>query len=336
MINTYKNQTFAFLAGGFLAGFIISSAILDLSAQENIGRGRVAGQVIDEEGQPVAEAIIIVQSLEGSTKIEGKSDQKGHFAVAGMGTGKWRVSAHKEGYIESFVVMPISQLRVNPSVTLKMKKADRAVALLNDKSILEAIDKGNTLIEEGKYDEAIASFEEVLAKYPNLYPVHLNIAGACLKKGNLERAETEFKTTLDQIQALGDLSKDKTAAINAMSGLGEVALKRGDFEAASKFLSETLNLSPDDEVAAYNVGEIFFSNQKIDRAISYFEMAIRIKPDWSKAYYKLGFVYLNKGQYDKSLEYFKKFIELDPDNPEVPNVKNIMAAIEKMKKGAKA
>jgi hypothetical protein len=34
----------------------------------------------------------------------------------------------------------------------------------------------------------------------------------------------------------------------------------------------------------------------------------------------------------KALESFNKFVQLDPENPEVSQVKNIIATIEKMKK----
>jgi hypothetical protein len=43
-------------------------------------------------------------------------------------------------------------------------------------------------------------------------------------------------------------------------------------------------------------------------------------------------VYLNKGDFPKALEYLNKFVGMDPANPEVPNVKSMIAAIEKIKK----
>jgi tetratricopeptide (TPR) repeat protein len=332
-MNRSQRLTAGLAKAGFLAGILLTILGLCLFAQENLGRGRITGQVMDEAGQPVAAARIIVQSMQASSRIEGKSDKKGHFAVAGMGTGAWRVSAVKEGYLESSVEMQISQIKPNPAITLTLKKAGGGAVLQADKSSLEVVDRGNAFLEEGKYDEAIAAFEEFLVKYPDLYQVHLNIGGACLKKGDLDRAEAEFKAVLDKIlQTLGELPKDKGAAVQALLALGEVGVRRGDFEAAGKSFREALALSPEDEAAAYNVGEILFSNQKTDEAIGYFEMAIRIKKDWPKPYYRLGFVHLNKGDYAKSPEYFKAFIELDPGNPEVPNVKNIMATIEKMKK----
>jgi tetratricopeptide (TPR) repeat protein len=154
-----------------------------------------------------------------------------------------------------------------------------------------------------------------------------------LKKGDLDRAESEFREVLAKIVEIhGEVAKDKATSLRALSGLGELALKKGDFEAAQKLFREALDISPEDEVAAYNVGEIFFSNQKVDEAIPFFELAVRIRKDWPKPYHRLGLVFLNKGDFEKALENLRKFVELDPQNPEVANVRATITAVEKMKK----
>jgi tetratricopeptide (TPR) repeat protein len=301
--------------------------------QANLGRGRINGEVVDESGVPVVGAKIVAAFVKGTTTRDGVSDKKGRFAIAGLGTGIWRITASKEGFVDSFVEMDVSQLRANPPITLTMKKLAGAQELQPDKPGIELVDRGNALLKEERYDEAIAAFDEFQAQHPDLYQIRLNIATAYLRKGDTAAAETEFKSVLDKIREVhGDLMKDPTAAVRAYSGLGELSLKEGKLEAGQGYFREALKISPEDEVAAYNVGEIFFSNQQIDEAIEYLELAAKIKKDWPKPYYRLGFVYLNKGEFDKSLENFKKFIELDPENPEVPNVRNMMAAIEKMKK----
>jgi tetratricopeptide (TPR) repeat protein len=329
---TKRSRYAAALAAVFMALVVAAAAVPAAAGQDNIGRGRVTGQVADEGGQPLAGAKIVVQIVGGTTKIEGVSDKKGRFAVAGMGTGRWRVTATLQGYLDSFIEMPISQVRPNPPVTLTLKRTGGAAGFQADPESLAAIDRANALEAEGKLDEAVGLFEEFLAKYPGVYQVRANLGGARLKKGDLDGAEADFKAVLGLSGGAGDLAKDKVSAARALTGLGEVALKRQDLEAAVRLFSEALSLSPDDEAAAYNVGEILFSNQKTDEAIPYFELAVKIRKDWPKPYHKLGLVYLNKGDYDKALEHFKSFIALDPGNPEVPNVKNIMAAIEKMKK----
>ncbi len=304
-----------------------------LAAQEGLGRGRVTGNVKDESGVAIMGVIIVAQIQGGDAQFESKTDKKGRFAIAGLGTGIWRFTATKEGFVTAVKSHQVHQLRVNDPVEIVLKKATSVENLQSDKAGLEAIDKGNALAAEGRFDEAIAIFDQFLVKYPDVYQVRLNIATACMKKGDLARAETEYGIVLERsFPADPAAAKDTASAMRALSGLGELALKKGDFDKARENFTRALQISPEDEAAAYNVGEILFSNQKNDEAVQYFELAIKIKSTWPKPYYRLGLVYLNKGDYPKALEYLNKFVELDPQNPEVPNVKNIISTLEKMKK----
>ena len=318
----------------FAAALIILMTLLAaLPAQENMGRGRISGQVVDESGAAVPAAKVVVQSLQGTARLEGTTDKKGHFAVAGMGSGPWRITVTKEGYVSAYTDRQVSQLKTNPPLALTMQKVAGAQGLRTEEESRPLLDQGNALLEEGKFDEALAAFEQFLAKYPEIYAARLNVATAYLKKGDLDRAESEFRGVLAKVvEVHGEAAKDKTTSLRALSGLGELALKRGDFTAAQKSFREALEISPEDAAAAYNVGEIFFSNQKVDEAIPFFELAGRIRKDWPKPYHRLGLVYLNKGDLDKALENLRKFVELDPQNPEAANVKAIIAAVEKMKK----
>lgn len=302
-------------------------------AQEHMGKGRISGTVVDDKGNPVEGALITVESLRYDVKLQSHSNKEGHFAVAGMGSGYWRITASKKGYSDSSVEMNISQLKKNPPVTFTLKKMTGTAALKADQDSLAMFGRGNLLIQQEKYDEALEIFNEFLEKFPEIYQVHLNIGSCFLKKGDLDKAEAEFRLVLDKAkETLGDYTQDPQASLRAFTALGEVYIQKEDFETAQKYFSQALEISPEDEAAAYNVGEVFFSHQQTNDAIKYFELAIEIKPDWSQPFYKLGYVYLNKGDFDKSLEYFNKFIEMDPDNSEVPQVKNIIATIEKLKK----
>ena len=316
-----------------ISAMAVLCLFLTLPAQENLGRGRINGTVVDESGAAVLDVKVVAQSLQSGAKLEGKTDKKGRFAVAGLGSGQWRITATKEGYIDAVSDMQVSQLKTNPPVALTLKKAVGAQGFRADVQGQSQFDQGNTLLSEGKYDEALAIFEETAAKYPEIYGLRLNIATALLKKGDLDRAEVEFRTVLDKAAVdQADPSKVRQNTLRALSGLGELALIRGDFAAAQDSFRKALEISPEDAAAAYNVGEIFFSNQKVDEAITYLEMAAQIKKDWPKVYHRLGFVYLNKGDFDKAVENLKKFVELDPQNPEAANVTATIAAVEKMKK----
>lgn len=316
-----------------LTVIIISVFIIQLAGQEGMGKGRISGTVTDENGAPLEGALVIAQSLRRQTKLEGRSDRKGRFAIAGLGAGSWRVTAAQDGYESSSLEMNIRQLAGNTPISFTLKKVRGAAAVSSNKEALAMLDQGNALLARENYDQALRIFEEFMSQYPEIYQVHLNIGTCHLRKGNLDRAEAEFALVLDKtLEVHGDLKKDTDVSLRATTGLGEVSLRRGDFDAAQKYFTQALDISPQDQTAAYNVGELLFSNQKIDEAIRYFELAIQIKKDWPKPYLKLGYVYLNKGDFAKSLENFGTFIKLDPENPEVAQVKNIIETIQKMKK----
>lgn len=332
-MRSLEEKSMAFLAGLFLTVCLFGASPALSLAQEHLGRARINGTVVDESGAPVEGALVVAQFMKAETKLEAQSDKKGRFSIAGLGSGMWRITASKSGYTPSSVEMEISQISSNPPVAFTLKKMAGLAALSADQDLPKMFDQGNLLINQGNYDDALKIFEGILTKYPDLYQVHLNLGTCYFKKEEMEKAEAEFKHVLDKaLEKHGDYKKDASATMRAFAGLGEIALRRGDLDTAQKYLSQALEISPQDETAAYNVGEVFFSHQKADEAIRYFELAAQIKPTWSRPYLKLGYVYLNKGDLTKSLESFSKFLQMDPDSPEAPQVKNIIATIEKMKK----
>ncbi len=285
--------------------------------------------MLNEAGVPVIGARITAASLQSEAKLEAVTDKNGRFAIMGLGTGRWRITAQMKGYDDAVEEMSVSQIKTNPPISLKLKRPTIAQAALE--TGMPLIDKGNTLFEQGDCDGALAAYREFQEKFPGIYMVRVHIGAALEKKGDAAGAEAEYKGVLDDIlRVQGEYAKDKNVAVRAFSALGELAWKRGDAEAGRKYFTECLAVSPDDETAAYNIAEMMFSGQNIDEAIRFYEMAASIKNDWPKPYLKLGSAYLNKGAYAKSIENFKKFLALDPENPEAPKAKRMIAEIEKL------
>jgi Tfp pilus assembly protein PilF len=304
--------------------------------QAGMGRGRVFGKVVDDEGNPVPDALIVAESLiERGTVLKGVSDKKGDWAIAGFGTGPWRITASKEGYMPSSIELRVSEFR-NPPVTFTLKKIKAGPSALSaDKSAIEMLEKAENAMKEERYDDAITLYNQLIEKFPSVFQLFLNIGYAQMKKGDLDSALNSFQVVLKRLKERdGDFSKEPETAFKAFTAIGEVWIKKDDFEKARESFEEALKISPKDEALAYSVGDIYFTNQKVDEAIKYFELAVSIKPDWWKPYSKLGYCYLNKGDIEKALQYFKKALEVDPNSPEAGVIKGIISELEKMiKKG---
>ncbi len=315
-----------------LSILIILSFTSNISAQAGRGTARISGVVQDEEGNPIQSAKIVMQFQKNEQVTrETTTNKNGEWAILGLGSGMWRVTASADNYIPSYKDINIQQLALNPKVTLTLKKIEQSDRpMIEDETALNLVEKANQFFSEQKYDEAITLLTQFLEKNPNVYQTSLSIGDCYREKGEFDKALEEYNQVLEQAKNDETMGKEMTA--KALAGIGECYLKKEDFETAQNYFKESIESYPENEILAYNVGEIYFSNQKIDEAIHYFELSSRIKPDWSSPYLKLGYAYLNKGDYEKAEQNFDKFLELDPQSPEAPNVKNIVEYLEKIKK----
>ena len=301
-------------------------------AQAGRGKARISGVVKDEQGNSIKSAKIVIQFLEDAQVMrEIAVDKKGEWAIMGLGTGTWRVTASAEGYISVYKDVYIHQLERNPRITLVLKKTTRSdQVMIEDESTLGLLEKTNQLFTEKKYDEAIALLKQFLEINPNVYQAFINIGDCYREKGELEQALEEYNKVLEQAKKDESMGKEMTA--KALARIGECYMRKEDFEIAQDYFKLSIESYPENEILAYNVGEIYFSNQKIDEAIHYFDLSTQIKSDWGPPYLKLGYAYLNKGDYEKAKLNLNKFLELDPESPEAPTVKNMIDYLEKIKK----
>ncbi len=322
-IRTFALLTLVILGVGLVAG--------PAAAQAGRGTGRISGTVADEAGNPVPGArISIVLADNESVKREAVADKKGEWAIIGLGTSQWTLTAAAEGFLLTTMDIQVKQLARNPAIAVVMKKAGAGdTPMVRNEAALALIEQANQLYSEGNYDGSMALFQECLAQNPDIYQINMSIGDCLREKGEIDRALETYAGVIEKAKT--DPANGKPMTAKALARIGECHLKKGDFETAQGYFKQSIEVFPEDEVLAYNVGEIYFSNQKLDEAISYFEMAIRIKPDWSEGYYKLGLAYLNKADYAKARESLRKALELEPEGPRAPVVKGILETIDKLR-----
>lgn len=300
-----------------------------VSGQTARGKARQAGVVVDQEGNPVVEAKVTLEYMgEDERKLETKTNKKGEWSFLGLGTGQWRITAVKDGYIPLSIDIYVRQLQRNPKQTVTLQKlsaSDRPI--IEDEESFALLDRGNELYADGKYTEALAAYEEFLTLNPKAYQARLNLYNCYREMEEYEKAIEQCNLVLENVSTDEATGKEMTA--KALAGIGEVYLKQQDIENAQKYFEQSIETFPENELIAYNVGEIFFANQKLDEALRYFSLASQIKPDWSDSYYKLGMVYLNLGDYPSAIQSLEKFLTLEADTDRAASVKNILAQIKK-------
>lgn len=152
-----------------------------------------------------------------------------------------------------------------------------------------------------KHKEAIAMFEESLSLSPlpgayfGLGRAHLeqgamSAAVRHLNKGldlapddiagrmDLARAYVARNAPIDAIEVLEALEDRDTVVPEAMQLLGELRMKRGDFEGAVKPLESLVTIRPEDAGAHVALGEVYAKMGRGDEAVRTFEKALDAEP----------------------------------------------------------
>lgn len=323
-----KKNHYLYLVSLTLLFFLAQTLAL---AQAGRGVGRLGGVVLDNNDKPVAGAKLVltyIQDAGGGLKLEATTNKKGEWSFIGLGSGRWSLMVSAEGFAPVAQEVTVSQLEKNPRITIKLQKAGGGMSIIQDEASLELLDEGNKFFQEGKYDTALAMFEQFYEKNPSAYQILLNIGDCYREKGEIDKAMEYYNQVMEK--AKSDMGMGVNMTAKALAAIGLIYLKQDNLEEAAKYFKQSVDTAPQDEVVAFNVGEVFFTNQKLDEAERYFKMASGIKPDWPEPYLKLGYVALNKNELAVAVEYFEKFLQLEPqDSPRVAMVQQILQAIKK-------
>lgn len=127
---------------------------------------------------------------------------------------------------------------------------------------------GMAYYRQGRREDAIQIFRELLEKDRSLVSAHNNLGSVYLGEGELERARVEFE------RALG--FDDRTA--EALNGLGVIHAKRGRGEEAIRVWKRAVELNPRLYDTLYNLGVLLTEQNRFDEAIEYLELFVENAP----------------------------------------------------------
>lgn len=303
-------------------------------SQQGRGKGRIRGSTMDAAGNPLDGVKITAVHLQYSTTFTSTSNAKGIWAIAGMGSGYFRITAAKEGYGEVYHEMQVSQFsKRNPAVDFTLQKiqaVSQDVPAIEDEAAIALFEEGTQLYEEKKYAEAVVKYEEFIELNPMIYQVNLNIGNCYRELGEYDKAIEAYTNLLEELKIEKETLEGDEGAARALAAIGETYIKKGDLDKASAHLIEAMDIFPEDETLAFNIGEIYFKQGQTDKGVEHFNLAIQIKPDWAPPYRQIGYAYLNQANYGMAVESFKKFVELAPDDPLTPTIQNLIPQLEAM------
>lgn len=178
---------------------------------------------------------------------------------------------------------------------------------------------GRTKYNEGRFAEAIPSFERSLALRPKYVEAENNLGLSWRESNESEKAKLAFQAAIDW---QGDAPSDAQPFLN----LGTLLADESAFEKSVPFLAKAAALSPQNPKIHDELATVYEKQNNLAKAQSELEQAITLAPQSSSLHFKLGRVYRREGMRDLAQHEFDLCDKLnsthssvDTPNPFLPN-----------------
>ncbi len=318
------------------AGLRLAIAVFVLAASATIGyaqTGRIKGRVVDASNKPVEGATVVMESKEMNRKLTTKTDRRGEYTHF-LAPGEYTVTVTKDALSATQETrVSIDERELNFTLAPgggggEMSAADAKRIEAERTAVKTAFESGVALSNEGKYDEAIAKFNEVLAKMPKCTECHSNIGAVYMKKKDFAQAEAAYKKAIEV---------DANSA-EAYMGLANAYNAQRKFDLATEASAQAQKLQGASGAAGaggasagavFNQGVILWNAGKIAEAGKLFEQAVSVDPKLAEAHYWLGMANVNQGKLPEAVKSFDEYLKLDPSGQYAEQAKSMLGAIKK-------
>ena len=288
-----------------------------ISAQDWTGDSRIQGKVVDENGQPVQGAIVKLRLASENAGPDAKTDKHGEFSALALAGGTWNIDVEAPGFMRRklSVSLPGGSGRIPPlDITLK-----KDVAAEQQTQLQGLLAKGDALYKEGKFAEARAEYEKVLAARPDLVEVHRSIA---LAYGR----EHDYADALKQMDiVLQKYPDDNTLLLLA----ADAAMQLGDAQRAQQYASrlDMAKMTAPDPVV--NLAITMLNKNQPTLAVQTLDPVVARFPQAPDPYYYRALAELQLQQMDKARADLEKFLPLaPPGSKEAQQAKEMLAQIK--------
>ena len=161
---------------------------------------------------------------------------------------------------------------------------------------------GTVLVAQGRLDEAIREFREVLSVNPNYPEANYELARTLQLQGDVDEAVQTFRLFLEL----------KPNDANAHYFLAHALQSRREFDEALRHFQRAVQIKPDFFGAHLSLGTVLAERNKLGLAIESWRRAVQIKPDYVDAHFNLGMALNDTDQSDQALKHFREVTRRRP------------------------
>jgi tetratricopeptide (TPR) repeat protein len=283
--------------------------------------GTVKGVAKDNQGNPIADAIVVWTNMDNGQKYQLKTNKRGEYFSLGLTPGKYLATLYKNAddlkagkeldHVKGFPVqleentldfdlkkdtenaakgqgLTPEQLKQMQEQQAKAAKETNTVKSLNEK-----LNAAKTSADAGDFDTAIASLNEATQMDATRDLLWFKLGDyyrmSATKQTDAAEKQKRLASAVESYQKAIDLKKSAT--------------NDKDPNAAKN-------------LAAYynNLAEAYAKSNKMDDAVKTYELAAQADPTSAAQYYfNTGAVLTNAGKVDDAIKAFDKVISIDPN-----------------------
>jgi len=175
--------------------------------------------------------------------------------------------------------------------------------MLTDHGYSEHINLGNTLLNEGRIDDAILYYNEALKLAPHDSAAHIDLGNALTKKGEINQAIIHYNKALQY----------KTDSFEAHYNLASALVKQGENAEAIEHYISSLQLKPDQREVHYNLANILMEEGKLIEAVAHYTEALKLRPDYLEARSNLARALARQGKLEEAIRHWQHLVQLNPE-----------------------
>ncbi|MCE1247955.1 MAG: tetratricopeptide repeat protein [Firmicutes bacterium] len=211
-------------------------------------------------------------------------------------------------------------LTVLLSVLLFSFNSSAFAAFVDDK-INELVTKGDALVLEKKYSEALEEYKKASEMNREKAVPHYKMGVAYYFLNQMDKAEASYKEAI----------KLDPGYAKAMNNLALVYEKLGRVQEALPLYKKALEVKPDYTFAMFNQAALLIKLERLDEAEKCANKLNVTAPRDSGAFYLLGLIYEYREQFQKSEEYYLKSLALSADNPDAAKgIKRVKTHLDRL------
>ncbi len=305
-----------------------------VSGQVGLGKARLTGVVVDQDGAPVPGARITLRQLstlggggkapvpvspEESAVFYASTDKKGQWSRLGLGAGRWKVSVAADGFSSGDIECDVRQLTANPRIVLDLVR--NAGAPETDPAEADWLTQANDAFARKEYAAALELYRRYRERQPAFDMVSLSIGDSLKGLGEWDQAIAEFQAVVDKT------SKNPVDAYLtglAYVGIAECHWARKEMPEAEAYFRRALAASSLNALWAYNLAELLTARGAVAEAAAAYGEAVRIDPTWSEPLYKAGLAYLRIGETAKAATSIRAFLKIEPRSARATEVRGML------------